>query len=112
MLPKAESIGGVVEGCHTNVPRLSIAMLLHIGGEQAELPVVLVREIRAYPADFAIHSPRHTMRKGFRSISEISCESTRACSSMVEQGTHNPLVGGSNPSGPTRTVEPLPICGP
>ena len=27
--------------------------------------------------------------------------SSRACSSAVEQGTHNPLVGGSNPSGPT-----------
>ena len=24
----------------------------------------------------------------------------RACSSAVEQGTHNPLVVGSNPSGP------------
>ena len=25
----------------------------------------------------------------------------RACSSTVEQGTHNPLVLGSNPGGPT-----------
>ena len=25
----------------------------------------------------------------------------RACSSTVEQGTHNPLVVGSNPAGPT-----------
>jgi hypothetical protein len=29
----------------------------------------------------------------------------RACSSTVEQGTHNPLVGGSNPSGPTNSPE-------
>ena len=29
---------------------------------------------------------------------------TRACSSAVEQGTHNPLVGGSNPSGPTTSA--------
>ena len=27
----------------------------------------------------------------------------RACSSTVEQGTHNPLVLGSNPGGPTKT---------
>ena len=27
--------------------------------------------------------------------------SNRACSSTVEQGTHNPLVLGSNPGGPT-----------
>ena len=26
----------------------------------------------------------------------------RACSSTVEQGTHNPLVLGSNPGGPTK----------
>src|SRR2546428_12679859 len=26
---------------------------------------------------------------------------TRACSSAVEQGTHNPLVPGSNPGGPS-----------
>ncbi len=25
----------------------------------------------------------------------------------LEQGTHNPLVGGSNPSGPTTTAAPL-----
>ena len=29
--------------------------------------------------------------------------SNRACSSTVEQGTHNPLVLGSNPGGPTKT---------
>ena len=28
----------------------------------------------------------------------------RARSSMAEQGTHNPLVVGSNPAGPTREV--------
>ena len=28
----------------------------------------------------------------------------RAHSSMVEQGTHNPLVAGSNPAGPTTCV--------
>src|SRR5208283_1635546 len=34
----------------------------------------------------------------------------RACSSAVEQGTHNPLVGGSNPSGPTNSNRSKP-CG-
>ena len=29
----------------------------------------------------------------------------RACSSTVEQGTHNPLVLGSNPGGPTKTFK-------
>ena len=29
----------------------------------------------------------------------------RACSSTVEQGTHNPLVLGSNPGGPTKTCK-------
>jgi hypothetical protein len=28
-------------------------------------------------------------------------KTTWACSSTVEQGTHNPLVAGSNPAGPT-----------
>jgi hypothetical protein len=28
----------------------------------------------------------------------------RACSSAVEQGTHNPLVAGSNPAGPSRRI--------
>ena len=28
----------------------------------------------------------------------------RACSSTVEQGTHNPLVLGSNPGGPTTNL--------
>ena len=31
--------------------------------------------------------------------------SNRACSSTVEQGTHNPLVLGSNPGGPTKTCK-------
>ena len=31
-------------------------------------------------------------------------KAVRACSSAVEQGTHNPLVGGSNPSGPTKLL--------
>jgi 5-methylcytosine-specific restriction endonuclease McrA len=31
-------------------------------------------------------------------------ESERAHSSMAEQGTHNPLVLGSNPSGPTNLI--------
>ena len=30
----------------------------------------------------------------------------RACSSTVEQGTHNPLVLGSNPGGPTKHLRP------
>ena len=28
-----------------------------------------------------------------------------ACSSAVEQGTHNPLVVGSNPSGPKYKIQ-------
>ncbi len=28
-----------------------------------------------------------------------------AYSSMVEQGTHNPLVAGSNPAGPTTLIQ-------
>lgn len=30
---------------------------------------------------------------------------------MVEQGTHNPLVGGSNPSGPTNILSSLALSG-
>src|SRR5262249_6202651 len=30
-----------------------------------------------------------------------NCLGKRACSSAVEQGTHNPLVPGSNPGGPS-----------
>mgnify|MGYP007071492101 CR=1 FL=1 len=38
-----------------------------------------------------------TLRVGKEMLS-----SSWACSSTVEQGTHNPLVLGSNPGGPTK----------
>jgi hypothetical protein len=43
-----------------------------------------------------------------RSFILIACVRNRmhywACSSTVEQGTHNPLVLGSNPGGPTKSL--------
>jgi hypothetical protein len=41
-------------------------------------------------SDLVIHSPRHTMQAG------------GPVAQRLEQGTHNPLVRGSNPCGPTK----------
>src|SRR5271166_893202 len=34
----------------------------------------------------------------------IDCDAAGPVAQRLEQGTHNPLVGGSNPSGPTTTI--------
>ena len=52
---------------------------------------------------------RISMRRRWqRSFILIACVRNRvhcwACSSTVEQGTHNPLVLGSNPGGPTKNL--------
>ena len=58
---------------------------------------------------------RISMRRRWqRSFILIACVRNRmqywACSSTVEQGTHNPLVLGSNPGGPTKNFRTAPAA--
>ena len=65
-----------------------------LGSSTAEHPAVNRRVVGSNPTRGAMNSKARASGL-FRS---------RACSSTVEQGTHNPLVVGSNPAGPTTSL--------
>lgn len=65
--------------------------IIILDSSMAEHPAVNRRVVGSNPTRGAMNSKARASGL-FRS---------RACSSTVEQGTHNPLVLGSNPGGPT-----------
>ena len=52
------------------------------------------------------HAAKLVQTWAFSSSAEVNYNSGPVAQ-RLEQGTHNPLVGGSNPSGPTNAIERL-----